>query len=524
MSEKSVYSKIFKNSFFNLMGRFYFILFAFLFTPYLVDKIGVVDYGIYALLAALNSYMALVGLQALCAFITKMVPEFNKNNDETGLSKLYTIGLSLSILAFLLILALGYPIANLLLQLFKIPADLTDKAFFVFAFGLGIIAVNLFFTLFTSFLLGLQRMDITNGIMIGVSIIQVIFAVIALEKGYGLKGVVVIEFAAMTLKAILMGCFTLTRLPDIKYKFSYFDKTLFKRMVKYNFFIYVAHISSFINFQLDNILLANFINLPAVTNYQLGNKVCFAARSFPDSILNTILPASAEVNVSHGREEVYKIYYNLSRWMAFLCLPLFIFLAITSLRIMGTWMGPGFDKSAGVLSILSLGYMTNIMFGVASPIVHSLERPDLEARQTSILALLNVILSLTLIKYIGFWGAPLGTTLAMFVAATYFVFITHNYLKKQSSHYFRDVLLTRLGPALTAIIPVLVLEGWLFQFHTYPSRLTNFAILTLEGILYGLTYLGVMQLRNEWNQKEKEQLKQLKQKYLKNNKSKPVNQ
>ena len=93
------------------------------------------------------------------------------------------------------------PVMPQILAILKIPPALSQEVTFVFWVGIFTFCVSNAASSFVAVQSGLQRMDIYNKVSLAVSIPYALGTVLALEMGYGLRGLIVVS--AITMEKIL---------------------------------------------------------------------------------------------------------------------------------------------------------------------------------------------------------------------------------------------------------------------------------------------------------------------------------
>ena len=104
-------------------------------------------------------------------------------------------------------------------------------------------------------------------------------------------------------------------------------------------------------------------------------------------------------------------------------------------------------------------------------------------------AILNIISSITMIKYIGYWGAAFGTALSVIIGQIVLLsFHYHNVFEFQLGHYALQVLKGILPSMLAAVVATLPLKY---------LPLGDLAQLICKALVYTMVYgTGIMLLKS----------------------------
>ena len=173
---------------------------SFLLSPFIVHRLGNSAYGTWVLLGSFVGYLGLLDLGVRGA-VTRFVANQYAAGDHAAASttvlaalRLFAgLGLLTAIIAGLLALSLN--------SLFRIPPDLVEEARLVVLLGGGTVAVSFIGGVFGGVVAGLHRFDIDGGVEITITLLRAVAVVAALNAGYGLVTLALIQAAVSVLRA-----------------------------------------------------------------------------------------------------------------------------------------------------------------------------------------------------------------------------------------------------------------------------------------------------------------------------------
>ncbi len=178
--------KLIINTVFNFLGRFWSFAATILLTPFIWNHLTPGEFGVWVLLSAifLESY-TLLDLGFGAAFV-KYISAFHAHEDYDRINKALFSGLVFYLLLGALIIGVGVAVRGLVFTFFNISSFETAYLLALIACAVGNLGV-----MFLSVFRGMQRMDKSNAIEIGVSILNAIGIVVVLSSGWGLSGLAV---------------------------------------------------------------------------------------------------------------------------------------------------------------------------------------------------------------------------------------------------------------------------------------------------------------------------------------------
>jgi O-antigen/teichoic acid export membrane protein len=473
--KKSISQKIVHNTLFNIFGRIWSTVIVLLLTPYIINHIGVERYGIWAIVGVLTSYCGLLDFGISTSFI-KYIAEFYSNRDYDKINQVVNTGFICYSVFAVLIIGLAFLAINQLLHLFNISLSLQNEARTVLVLGIIIFGINGIFSPFTSIQSSLQRMDITNKVLIAISIPQVIGTVLFLELGYGLIGLMVNNAIIVGLTNIVNLIIAFKILPQLHFSPARLSrKEMLRKLFGLGYKIRITTIAGWIQGQMDKIFLAYFLNVSAVTYYSVSSNLASRLKEMPVLLTSAILPAATELDTKTDKEQLYALYYRAMKYtflVGFLVLFGVILLANPFIYL---WLGKGFEKSALTLQILMLGFFMNLITAPGYQILNGMGKPNYAMISAIIAAVLNLILNLILVIKIGYFGVVIGTTISLSISAIYFLFMANQMLKLSILDLARKILVT---PIIACVIPFLIVYLLMLQIQQMKW-----------GILFGLGLL-----------------------------------
>ncbi len=488
-TQMTLTKKILKNTIYNFLGRLWAAIVGILLTPYIVSKLGIERFGVWAIIFAVTGYFSLLDFGVGQSFVRFIANAWGKN-DREKINKIISTGFFFYFIFAIILVIIAFILGKPIIKLVKIPATIQDEAFFVLIGAITIFGFSNSLGIFRSAIDGLQKMDITNKISMIISIPNISGTVIVLELGYGLKGLIVNNGIIVLLSAAISFFFARKLLMNLKISIFQFSSGTFKELFNYGIKLQASNLSGLVNLQTDKILLAYFLNLSIVTFYELGYRVTMTVRSLPTLLFSAVVPAASELQAKSDDSKIYKLYTIGSKYLAAVTIPLAFFLLVTSEVIMDVWMGSGYKSSAMVIRILTVGYFINLLTGVATSTAKGMGKVEYEMRSSILVPILNIILSIILITKFGLVGALIATAFSVTVGSIYYMQMFHKYIiKTLFSHFVKEMY---LKPALfSLVVGVLVyfLNFVIQKNFILFGRMDYFILLGLDFLIFFSFYL-----------------------------------
>jgi O-antigen/teichoic acid export membrane protein len=439
----------------NIIGKVWAVLIALFLTPYIIHRIGVERYGLFAIVGVVTIYIGLLDFGVGSSF-AKYIAEFCTQKDYRNLNNIINTGFAYYFLFSIAALVVALPMIDIILVFLKIPAHLVSEARFVFTVGIIIFCGMNLLGIFFAIPGGLLRLDIANLIIIGISILNMVSTIFFLERGWGLRGLMISNMLVFAINAFITVFVAFRLVPQLRFNPFAWDSGIFKRSFSFGWKVQVARISGTVTTQTDKILITYFLSLAMVTFYQLASGVVYYTAILPGLLSSVLVPAFSEIEAKGERRKLIEAYLQSTKYLTFFCAPLFIFVVVSAYRIMNIWMGQGYGLSAFLIQVLILSFAINVIASISSAVSMAMEKPQFMVRGSLITIVLNIPASIILIKLLGFSGVAWGTLVAVNLGTFYFLIRLHRELRLSLRQYGKSIapffLISILSGALIVLL------------------------------------------------------------------------
>ena len=268
-----------------------------------------------------------------------------------------------------------------------------------------------------------------------------------------------VEVGIFLIQNIWNGRIVNSRYKYIKTNKKYYVNNLIKENLVMNVkALFLHNIGSYCVFGTDNILISSFISVKAVgmySNYtmiisQLSSLLTPILRGMGASVGNLIATESKNKNY-----EIFKIMYLINFWIYGFCV---IFLYILLEPFISWWLGDGLLLNRSVLIVILINFYIT---GLRSSISIFKEKAGIFAQDKYaplVEAVINLVTSIILVKWLGLVGIFLGTTIStIFVPLWIQAKLVYNEVfSKSVLEYFKRYCIY-LSYVLIAAIPTIIM-------------------------------------------------------------------
>lgn len=472
------------------------ILASFFLSPFVVNKLGSVYYGIWALTLQFTSYLYLLDFGVRDA-IVRYTSKYTARQQSNRLNAILTT----ASLTYLPILLLCLLITGLCV--WAVPGPFNIEPQYHAATRLAVLFTGLtisqtfVFNIFLGILQGMRRYDIANGIEVGALLLRVLLIVVFLKLGYGLVALAMIQFATSLLGGLVWMTVARKLLEKRGMKLSLALPrgrrlpALVRRVVGYGVYSFIHSAAQKIVFASDTLIVGIMMPIQAVTYYSIAATLTQYLKTLLGSTAKVFLPVSSELQARGRSADLHELFLRGAKLNMILVIPIALTLVVLGTQFIGLWMGRQFMQPIEwVLPILALTQILSSPHNVVVNILYGIGRHAALAWLRLGEAAVNLALSITLAKSMGLVGVALGQAIPHLILV---MVVLPLLLRSIIGFPVRDYLVGVYFRPLLAGVPFLCGALWI-ERSVHLNNLIEFAIaVALLLLLYvpSVYFLGL---------------------------------
>lgn len=476
-----------RSGMYSLFGFFASAAYMFLIVPVAVGYLGQEQYGLWMTIAALTAYIGLADFGVSTSFVTYIArfvttEKYDQASRVVHLGLLFYAAVSLVLIVLTLLL---YPLGFALL---RIPADQTAVARDALVLILLTFAMTSTGSVLTNALAAVQRMDVVNGAATIALAVKFGAIIIALEAGWGLRGLLGADLAVTMLTIPVMVLLTRRYMPYLSLRWKGYDHALMRSLVRFGAQMQVSRISDMVMANFDKLLLARLSGLSVVATYDFGSKPAGRLRQLPATAITSLVAAVSSLDAEANEERIRAALVRSTRYLAIVSAPLFGFCIMFAEPLVEVWIGGGHGMAAMALRILSMAFFVSAVVSALSMISIGRGEPQFQMRAMLAQTIVNVALSTTLVVLFGFYGAVTGTATATLFGALLFFWMYGRRVVHHPLRLLAGIIARPIGCGVAA-----GLGGWLVfsaasALAGPPGRVALAAALVAAGSVFLALY------------------------------------
>ncbi len=211
-------------------------------------------------------------------------------------------------------------------------------------------------------------------------------------------------------------------------KVKYFDKAILKNILKYSILLVPNMLSWWIVSASDRLIISTIIGVSANGIYSAANHFS-GIFSTQNSVINMTWTESAALNIEAEDKEQFfsKIFKLYVQFFGALCLGVIAFMPF----VFSILVNSKFNSAYYQIPILIIATFFNILTSFLGSIYIAKKLTNEIAKTSMISALINIIINISLIHFIGLYAASISTLVSYFIMFIYRLIDSKKYVKMQ---------------------------------------------------------------------------------------------
>lgn len=457
-------------------------------TPMMITALSDETYSIYKIMQSLSGPLIIFNL-GLATVTARYVAKYRVVGDEFKKEKENALAMALivAVVMAVLVLLVSILLIQLIPYLYGSNYDdqqimLAKQLFFLFAVSAGLTIIS---DVYKGCVSGCERFVFANGLRTMQLLIKLALTVVFLKLGMGALAVAAIELINTVLGLVSLIGYSKWGLRE-QIKLHSWDKVEFCNMLTFSVAILLQAIINQVNNNMDVMILGAMLDQKyVITMYSSALSIYTIYNSMISTFSSVFYPSA--VRLVECRESGIKLtdfVIRLGRVQAMIAVATLGAFALFGANFIRIWIGQIYENAYHVALI--------IMIPVTIPLVQNGCLAILDAKMKRmfrsvvlfLMAGINVVISIILIRHIGFWGAAVGTAISLIVGHG---IIMNIYYKRviglEVVRMFREIFQGILPCGILSMLLCLPLV-WLIK--------DNFSGFIFKCIAFSAVYLAIL--------------------------------
>ncbi len=451
------------------------------YTPMLLAFVGQADYGVFQTSNSFVFSLSLLSFGFSGAYI-RFYTQKKAHGTEQDIRSLNGLYLVMYLVVSVVALLLGLLFAANVELFFSgsFTSDQVELAGVLMAIMAVSVAATLFSTVFDAFIMAHEQFRFQQSRQLFTTLATPFAALGLLCLGMGAVGVAVAQLAVNVVLLLLNARFAIGKL-GMRFEVRHFDTKLFKAIAVFSFWIFINQVFELANQNLPNIFLAALTSAVTVSVFAVSMQIRNVFYSLSTTISSVFIPLiNRIVAETNDNNALTQLMTRVGRYQAILYLWVLGGFILLGYFFVTKWAGEGFADAYWLIIAMSTPLFIPLVQNTGIEIQRAKNRHKARSLAYLCMAVLNVILTILLAPYLGYWAPAIGYIAYILLGCGVFM----------NWYYVRGIGLD-MGYFWRHLLPVMVVAivatGICF-LGTFALPVTNWLLFFAWGIVFSLIY------------------------------------
>lgn len=437
------------------------------YTPIMIRLLGQNEYGLYNTVASTISMLSILSLGFNSGYI-RYYAIYKKNNDKESIFKLN----GLFLIIFLIIGFIGFLCGLFLSFHLNLVFDqgLTTEEYAKARIMMLLLTVNLAISFPMSVFQNIISAHENFIVLKLLGMVRTVFGPLItlplLLLGYRSIAMVVVTVSVTLFVDVMYFIYVIFKMKE-KFLFHDFERGIFKSLFAYTVFIALNTVIDQINWNIDKLLLGRFRGTGEVAIYSVGFTLYQCYMLFSTSVSGVFTPRihkvvnSTKDNTNQQRIALTSLFTKVGR-IQFLILGLVAsgIVFFGKYFIVDIWAGAGYDNAYYVAVLLIIPSSIALIQNLGIEIQRAENKHQFRSIVYSVMAVINLGLSIVLCQKYGAAGSAFGTAISLIVANGIIMNIYYNRKCNIDIPFFwKNILRQALGMIAPIIVGIILINS-----------------------------------------------------------------
>jgi O-antigen/teichoic acid export membrane protein len=384
--------------------------------PFNLAHLGAAQYGLWVLLGSVTMHLSVLDLGYGGAII-KFMAQYRALRDSRAMneiaSTMFFVFAALGVLAYAVIVGVAFNLDHI----FHMTAQQAETGKWILLI-IGVhVALNFPFSVYGGVSSGFQRFDINNIVAIVIAVAAAIVNVAVLLAGYGLVELVAATTAVRVFGYYIYRLNALRIYPELRIRPSLFRKGRLREVTGFSIYASIIDWANKLNYQLDVVVIGIFFGSALVGVWAVAERIISGTQRLTNQLNGVLFPVIVHSDTANQQQKLQRILQQGTLLSLAMVVPISATLFVLADPIVRAWVGPEMIGSVPVIRILAIAVAIRVGNATATTLLKGAGQHRMLAWVNLGTGVVNVLLSVLLIKSFGLPGVAIGTLVPIAISA-----------------------------------------------------------------------------------------------------------
>lgn len=404
--------KIMKGSVLRVATLVLNLLAMFVLLPIIIHTLGDKMYGLWVLAASLTGYYYILDFgisSSVIRFVSQAIGKEDKNRINPIISNSIAMFSIMACIAVIITIVMIYCIK------FFVSTELLNLSRTLIA----IVGLEFVFTLplrtYEGVMKAFLEFDSFSKLEIAKVVIRTVLLFVILKSGFGILALAVVNSGLNIALYLSAYVYTKIKYPFISFKRKFLNWKEMKKLFDFSKFIFLTTLGDILRFRIDTFIIAGFISLSSVAVYSISIKMIDYFMAIMIAVTTVVFPVFSKNEGARNFSVLRKNFIKSTRFTSLASFFIGWNLIIIGKQFIELWVGNEYTDSYIIMVILTIPYIIDLAQRMGYGVLQSRNKHYIYALLNGVEGIINLGLTLVLVKKIGMIGVALGTSVPLFI-------------------------------------------------------------------------------------------------------------
>lgn len=383
-----------------------------LLTPLYLHFLGIEMYGLYQMVYSVAHYILILDFGISTAMV-RYISIYHAKNDYKSEQNFSAHCVGIVSVIVILIAIIGLVVDSFLLKIYpSITASEAPVAHTIFAIMVVTISITIIEHFFQGIIMSYEHFSVVKFVSLIKVVLKVIITIIMLVLNCNVISIVASDLIVSILSVLTLSIYAFKVL-HFKIKLSKFSKNLLFSILSFMFAIFLQAVVSYVNNVVDKTILGIMTTKRDVAVYSVALTFITLFNSLPSAISGVFLPQATKlITKEANRNELTEFVIRPGRYQFMICGAIIAGFILFGKEFITLWSGADTITAWDIALIIMIPNIIPLIENTVISILDAKKKRLFRSVVLFMISLVNVIVSVILVKKYGMMGAPIGTAIA----------------------------------------------------------------------------------------------------------------
>lgn len=462
MREKSA---ITKGAVISYISIFINIVLSLVYTPWMINKVGVSDYGLYSLVLAFLSYFMLdFGLSGT---ITRFIAKYRAEGHEEKVSNMLGITAKVYLIFDTVIFTILFVLYFFLANIFGgLTPEEIERLKILYCIAGTFSVLSFLFKPVSGAMMAYEFFVENKLLDLVVRVGTVLLIVVALLLDGNVYHIVFIT-GAVGFGTAVVRYLVFTNKSRVKINWCYFEKGELIALFSFSAWILIVQLAQMFRLSLVPTILGILSNSTEISVFSVGRNLEGMVYTISAALNGLFLPMVSRMVHSGNRKGIMELMVNVGRIQLIIIFLIFSGFCVFGERFIHLWVGDTFHASYYVFIFLVFVSVISLTLQIAMDVVYAENKIKATATRVMISSLIGLVLSVIVAPKYGAVGCAAATGFALVLTQILYVHFYQNNMGLDMKRFFCSCHLKILPMLIAYTVAAyfmqrnLPIDGWI---------------------------------------------------------------